>query len=332
MKTKRRHLLLWVSMLLSVSMLLGVFGCSPSSVTVTGSGTTAGSGAAKGSGAWVNGSGTAADTGSGSAAAEQEPQEEELNPMPTGDKYIAITFDDGPTGNKDGLTERLLDGLLERNVHATFFLCGYRVKDFNSMMDRYLSEGHEVGNHTMDHVIMTKDVSDGGYQQVKSNNKLIKSYIGQKPTLMRPCGGAYNDLVKQKMKKLGMPMILWNLDTMDWRDRDADTVRDRIINEAQDGSIVLEHDLYETTVDGVLEAIDTLQDEGYAFVTVSELAEIKGVTLKPGRVYTDFTDSTLIDMGVKEAPKKHKKSSGKKNKSKSAQTEETTTSSANTAE
>lgn len=321
MKTKRHHLLLWVSVLLSVSMLLGVFGCAPSSVTVTGSGTTAGSGAAKGSGSWVNGSGTIADTGSGSAAAAEEPEEEpELNPMPTGDKYIAITFDDGPTGNEGGLTERLLDGLLERNVHATFFLCGYRVKDFNSMMDRYLSEGHEVGNHTMDHVIMTKDVSDGGYEQVKSNNKLIKSYIGQKPTVMRPCGGAYNDLVREKMKKLGMPLILWNLDTLDWRDRDADTVRDRILNEAQDGSIVLEHDLYETTVDGVLQAIDELQDQGYAFVTVSELAQIKGVTLKPGRVYTDFTDSTLIDMGVKEAPKKHKKSSGKKSKSQSSET------------
>ena len=324
MKRKRHHLLLLVSMLLSVSMLLGVFGCAPSSVSVTGSGTTTGSSAAKDSG-------TATDTGSGSAAAEQQP-EEEKNPMPTGDKYIAITFDDGPTGNKDGLTERLLDELLKRNVHATFFLCGYRIKDFNSMMDRYLTEGHEIGNHTMDHVIMTKDVSDGGYEQVKSNNKLIKSYTGQKPALVRPCGGIYNDLVREKMKKLGMPMILWNLDTEDWRDRDADTVRDRILNEAQDGAIVLEHDLYETTFDGVLQAIDKLQEQGYAFVTVSELAQIKGVTMKAGQVYTDFTDSTLIDMGVKEAPQKNKKSTSKKSKSNSAKTGETATSSSNKTE
>ena len=82
---------------------------------------------------------------------KKKEEQEQAAKIPKGDKYIALTFDDGPTGNEGGRTERLLDGLKQRNAHATFFLCGYRVKDFNSMMKRYLAEGHEVGNHTMDH-------------------------------------------------------------------------------------------------------------------------------------------------------------------------------------
>lgn len=248
------------------------------------------------------GSGSAAaasqDTGSAVPAGgleettPKEPKQPE-SALPKGDKYIAITFDDGPTGNEDGRTERLLDGLKERGAHATFFLCGYRVKDFNSMMNRYLAEGHEVGNHTMDHKNLTTEVCDGGLQQVGSNNDLIQSYTGQKPTVMRPTGGACDAEVQAAMKQLGMPIIQWNLDTLDWKYRDASAVKARIVEGAQDGSIVLEHDLYETTVEGVLAAIDELQPQGYAFVTVSELAKIKGVTLEPGVVYTDFTDETL---------------------------------------
>ena len=160
------------------------------------------------------------------------------------------------------------------------------------MMKRYLAEGHEVGNHTMDHRL-AHEVSDGDYEQVSSNNDLIQSYTGQKPTLFRPCGGEYNDSVQASMKQLGMPLILWDVDTLDWKYRDAASVKQHILDGAQDGAIVLEHDLYETTVEGVLAAIDELQQQGYAFVTVSELAKIKGVTLEPGQVYTGFTDEDL---------------------------------------
>lgn len=241
-----------------------------------------------------NAEGSAVQTGGLEEEIPKEPEEpeepEELNPLRQGDKYMAITFDDGPTGNEGDLTERLLDGLKERGVHSTFFVCGYRIKDFNSMMDRYLPEGHELGNHTMDHTLARK-CSDGCYEQVKSNSELIESYTGEKPTLYRPCGGEYNDSVIASMTELGLPIILWDLDTLDWKYRDSDSVRDHILEQAHDGAIVLEHDLYETTVTGVLEAIDILQEQGYAFVTVSELAELKGVTLEAGKVYTDFVPS-----------------------------------------
>ncbi len=229
----------------------------------------------------------------GGTEREETEEPEETNTIPKGDKYIALTFDDGPTGNEGGRTERLLDGLKERGAHATFFLCGYRVNDYNSMMDRYLAEGHEVGNHTMNHTRMDTDTDDGGLEEVVSNNKLIESYTGEKPTVMRPVGGAYDDSVIEAMKEADMPIILWNLDTLDWKYRDAENVKNNILEQAEDGSIVLMHDLYETTVEGVLAAIDELQEQGYAFVTVSELAKLKGVDLEAGEVYSDFTYETL---------------------------------------
>lgn len=308
MKQWKRHGLLIAASVLSVILLMGTVGCSmfPTEIAVPDDTEAAADVRTEqeiGSALAAEDILDAQETGAAGSAVltggleEQlpvQPEEPEIA-IPEGDKYIALTFDDGPTGNEDGRTERLLDGLKERGAHATFFLCGYRVNDFNSMMDRYLTEGHEVGNHSRDHKIYTTQTDDGGYEQTSSNNDIIRSYLGENPTVMRPPGGAHNKSVRKAMKELGLPIILWNVDTLDWRDRDASLVTQRIIDGAEDGAIVLEHDLYETTVEGVLDAIDELQEQGYAFVTVSELAQIKGVELKPGRVYSDFTDATLND-------------------------------------
>lgn len=221
-----------------------------------------------------------------------------LGNIPQADAYIALTFDDGPTGGSSGLTVKLLDALKEHNAHATFFMCGYRIKDFHTHMDRYLGEGHEVGNHTMNHPMKTLKGQSSSFvhEEVDSNTDLIESYVGQKPTVMRPVGGAYDDNVKQCMKESGLPIINWSLDTLDWKNRDADIIYQKIVDNAQDGDIVLMHDLRQCTVDGVSRAMDTLADRGFAFVTVSELAAIKGVTLEPGEVYTDFCDETVAKL------------------------------------
>ena len=221
-----------------------------------------------------------------------------LGNIPKADAYIALTFDDGPTGGSSGLTVKLLDALKEHNAHATFFMCGYRIKDFHTHMDRYLGEGHEVGNHTMNHPMKTLKGQSSSFvhEEVDSNTDLIESYVGQKPTVMRPVGGAYDDNVKQCMKESGLPIINWSLDTLDWKNRDADIIYQKIVDNAQDGDIVLMHDLRQCTVDGVSRAMDTLADRGFAFVTVSELAAIKGVTMEPGEVYTDFRDETVAKL------------------------------------
>lgn len=222
-----------------------------------------------------------------------------LGNIPEADAYIALTFDDGPTGGKDGVTARLLDALQEQGAHATFFMCGYRIKDFHTHMDRYLAEGHELGNHTMDHPMsggLKGRSSDFVHEQVDSNSELIASYTGQKPTVMRPVGGAYDDNVKQCMAESGLPIINWSLDTLDWKNRDADKIYSNIVNNAKDGDIVLMHDLRQCTIDGTIRAMKTLKERGFAFVTVSELAAVKGVTMEPGVVYTDFRDETVAKL------------------------------------
>ena len=216
--------------------------------------------------------------------------------IPEADVYVALTFDDGPTGSKDGypdgMTATLLDGLKERGAHATFFMCGYRLKDFHSHSARYLAEGHELGNHTMNHPMqMLPAMSEEEIrEEVESNSQLIEQYCGERPTVMRPVGGAYDDKVKAVMKELGLPIINWDVDTLDWKTKtDPVSVKNNIINQVEDGSVVLMHDLYSGTIEGVLAAIDELQsrtDKTYAFVTVSELAAVKGISLEPGQVYT----------------------------------------------
>nr|WP_297174051.1 polysaccharide deacetylase family protein [uncultured Agathobaculum sp.] len=218
--------------------------------------------------------------------------------IPDADVYIALTFDDGPTGVKDGypngMTATLLDGLKERGAHATFFMCGYRIKDFNSHCSRYLAEGHELGNHTMNHPMqMLTALSEAEIrEEVESNSRLIEQYCGARPTVMRPVGGAYDDRVKAVMKELGLPIINWDVDTLDWKTKtDPESVKQNILDQAQDGAIILMHDLYDGTIEGVLAAIDELQsrtDKTYAFVTVSELAAVKGISLEPGKVYTSI--------------------------------------------
>lgn len=221
--------------------------------------------------------------------------------IPEADVYIALTFDDGPTGRTgeypEGLTATLLDGLKERGAHATFFMCGYRLQDFNSHCSRYLAEGHELGNHTMNHPMSMLPAlgEDEIRKEINDNNDLIEKYCGARPTVMRPVGGAYDDKVQAVMKELGLPIINWDADTLDWKTKtDPSSVKNNLIDLAKDGSIVLMHDMYTGTVQGVLQAIDELQsrtDKTYAFVTVSELAAVKGITLEPGKVYTNIKES-----------------------------------------
>ncbi|WP_346704224.1 polysaccharide deacetylase family protein [uncultured Agathobaculum sp.] len=224
--------------------------------------------------------------------------------IPDADVYIALTFDDGPTGAIDGypngLTAYLLDGLKERGAHATFFMVGDRVNMFSSTLPRLVSEGHELGNHTMTHPMqhLTGLNTDGIRQEISSATNTIQEKAGQAPTVLRPVGGGVNSDVKAVAKELGLPIINWNVDTQDWKNRNAQSVHDAIVN-AGDGSVVLMHDLYPTSVEGVLSAIDELQsrtDKTYAFVTVSELAAVKGITLEPGVVYNGLTDKVAQEI------------------------------------
>ena len=146
----------------------------------------------------------------------------------------------------------------------------------------------------MDHPgLLNKKTYDVIVDQIQSNSDLINSYCGQGPTVFRPVGGAVNDDVKKAAAACGLPIINWSVDTEDWKYRDAERIKNVIVQNAKDGDIVLMHDLRDCTLEGTLAAIDILSQKGYAFVTVEELARIKGVEMKAGEVYTNSRNSTV---------------------------------------
>lgn len=195
-------------------------------------------------------------------------------------KYVAITFDDGPSGN---ITKTLLEGLKERNAKATFFICGYRIRSFRSYPQLILDYGHEIGLHTDNHAYLTNLDAAGIRKELAGMLPLLPE--GYQVRLMRPPGGYYNDEVRAVCLDMGLSIIMWSVDPRDWETNNVDTIVNRIVNGASHGGIILMHDLKSSSVTAALKAIDQLQAQGYVFVTVSELAEIMGKTLEPGRVY-----------------------------------------------
>ena len=225
--------------------------------------------------------------------------------IPEADVYIALTFDDGPTGKienyPNGLTNYLLDGLKERGAKATFLMVGNRVSEVSDALPRMVSEGHELGNHTMAHPMchLTGLDEDGIRSQINDATEAIKAIAGQPSQVLRPVGGGVNSDVKAVAKELGYPIINWSVDTEDWKYRDAEHVKQVIVEQAGDGDVVLMHDLYPTSVKGALAAIDELQartDKTYAFVTVSQLAAIHGITLEPGVVYNGLSSKVAQEI------------------------------------
>ncbi|MEG1497375.1 MAG: S-layer homology domain-containing protein [Clostridiales bacterium] len=193
-------------------------------------------------------------------------------------KLVAITFDDGP----GPYTAKLLDNLKANNAKATFFVVGNRVAANKNLILREFNEGHQIGNHSWDHPKLT---AGNLAHQLNTTASAISAVTGESGFFLRPPYGSYNDGVKSGA---GVPLILWSVDTLDWKYRNAETVKNSIVNNAKDGSIILLHDIHGTSVDGFIAAMDILKDRGYEFVTVSELMRRRGVTPIPGHVYTSI--------------------------------------------
>ncbi len=193
---------------------------------------------------------------------------------------MALTFDDGP-GERTG---ELLDVLERYNAHATFFMQGKNVNKYAEEIKRMKELECEIGNHSYDHPQLTLE-GDGGAGQIGKTNELLKEACGQSATVMRPPYGAINDYVSASV---GMPMILWNVDTLDWQTMNAQMTIDNVLTNADDGDIVLMHDIHSPSVDAAIELIPRLINNGYQLVTVTELAEARGIVLKNGVSYTDF--------------------------------------------
>ncbi len=214
------------------------------------------------------------DPGTGpSAELPPAPEPEEQKPY-----RIALTFDDGP----GAFTGRLLDELKQRDVKATFFVLGSRVPGNEELIARMVNEGHEVGNHSYSHPIFKKMNQAAISQEITRAADLIEQAGGVRPWLVRP---PYGDVSSPVKAALSEPLILWSVDPLDWKLRDTDAVVKAVLSTVRDGDIVLLHDIYSTTVDAALIVIDRLSEEGYDFVTVSELFEETGKPLQSNMRY-----------------------------------------------
>lgn len=187
---------------------------------------------------------------------------------------IAVTFDDGPHAE---FTPRLLDTLKERNIKATFFMVGRNAAAYPHIVKRMQEEGHEVANHTWAHPLLTGYGAEGVKSQLRRTHDAIEKACGTAPILYRPpYGGARLTQRRSIMEEFGYPTILWDVDPLDWQSpRSVQKVYDRVLSMTKPGSIVLLHDIHETTVNAMPATLDVLIERGYKMVTVTQLIQLE---------------------------------------------------------
>lgn len=198
-----------------------------------------------------------------------------------GKPMVALTFDDGPyapVGN------RIMDCLEQYNGRSTFFVVGNRIPTYQAEILRMQANGHEVANHTQDHKYLTNLNAEQIRAEVEQCNQMIASVTGQSPALMRLPGGLKNSTV---LANIHQPIIMWSIDTRDWKTRNAANTVQVILSQVRDGDIILMHELYGATADAVEAVVPALTAQGYQLVTVSELAALRG-GMAPGAIYSSF--------------------------------------------
>lgn len=200
------------------------------------------------------------------------------------DKLVALTFDDGP----GKFTAELLDYLAAHHVHATFFLVGRNAARYPALIKRMDAEGHAIGNHTQNHARLPRLSAAGVKKEIDDCNAVIRAAVGHDAVMLRAPGGNANATVKAVAKDMGLPIAYWSVDTKDWQSRNTD----KIVSVAfaakggiKDGSIVLMHDIYRTTVDAAKIIIPRLEAQGYRFVTVPELLALRRGGAVAGDIY-----------------------------------------------
>ena len=198
-------------------------------------------------------------------------------------KYVALTFDDGPSGK---YTRQLLNGLYDRAVQATFLLCGYRMKDYPDIAQRIFDEGHEIGYHGYTHNNMKEMSRRDIAAEIIDSQALLPQECD--PVFLRPPGGCCSDAVRQVAEARNLAILSWSIDPRDWATNDTIAIEKAVLGNIKDGDIVLLHDMTTSSVNAALDIVDTLLEEDFEIVTVSELARLRGAKLKPGKVYTSF--------------------------------------------
>lgn len=183
--------------------------------------------------------------------------------------YIALTFDDGPN---PATTPKLLKMLEARHIKATFFVLGNRAVENKELLKRMADSGHEIGNHSWSHPQLSKVAVATADKQIADTSAVIEQAIGKAPIYLRPPYGDMTPTLRHHLEdKYGLTLIYWSVDPLDWKNRNADSIYNKIMAQVRPGAIVLAHDIHATTVDAMPKVLDELLAKGYKFVTVSEL-------------------------------------------------------------
>ncbi|MCI6006025.1 MAG: polysaccharide deacetylase family protein [Blautia sp.] len=178
---------------------------------------------------------------------------------------VALTFDDGPSAK---YTPILLEGLKERGVHATFFIMGKNIDGNEGLIRQMQEEGHLIGNHTYNHVQLNKIPRELACEEIQKTNNEIYEVTGVYPSYIRPPFGAWQENLELCVTMLP---VFWDVDTLDWKSKNVNSILKIVKNKVKDGSIILMHDEYQTSVDAALKTVDMLLEQGYEFVTVDQM-------------------------------------------------------------
>ena len=213
---------------------------------------------------------------------EQPIQNNENKVNIQGNISVAFTFDDGPSGNR---TVRLVNELEKRNMSATFFMVGYKLNGDKETVKHVYNSNSEIGYHSWNHSYFTKQNKETIIEEFNKTNNIINEITGGHLYLTRPPYGSYNNTT---LEALPTPLIRWNLDTNDWRYRDVEYIKNYVLENISDGSIILFHDTYDTTVEAAIWLMEELKNRGVEIMSVSRLAQLKGIVLEKNNAYYSF--------------------------------------------
>ncbi|MDF2962521.1 MAG: chitooligosaccharide deacetylase [Paenibacillus sp.] len=194
--------------------------------------------------------------------------------VPTDEKVIALTFDDGPDPED---TPQILELLKQYDAKATFFIIGEKAEAYPGLVSREAAEGHELANHTYHHIYFNRSVPENKIsEEISLAEESIYKLSGQKPHLFRPPGGYYNEALVRAARKAGYMVVMWSwhLNTRDWDTPGVAKITNTVLNNAKNGDIVLFHDYVEgktETVEALKQILPELKSRGYRFITISEL-------------------------------------------------------------
>ncbi len=197
-------------------------------------------------------------------------------------KIVALTFDDGP----GPYTSRLIDILNNNKAHATFFMLGKNLSIYKDAVKKAYDNQMEIGYHSYNHKNFKRQKLETIVEEFNESNETLKSITGDTFHLIRPPYGSINEKIKES---LDASFILWNVDTEDWRHKNTDYLKDYVLEKAQDGNIILFHDIHKSSVDAIEKLLPYLYVEGYQVVTVSQLAKVTKTDLELHKSYRYFT-------------------------------------------